>query len=370
MLVLARSYVVHPRLVFEVPADSFFDSFLELQAGLPAQFALEFARVDGVPQIVACAVGDIRDELLRRPLGVAQQPVHRPYDHPYQVDVLPFVEAPDVVRVGDLAPVEDHVDGPCMILDVQPVAHVLPAAVHGQRLLVADVVDEQRDELLRKLVGPVVVRAVSHQRRHPVRVVVGPHEVVGRGFRGRVGAVRGVLRLFGEELLAEGPAAALPARSISLGTGQLQRPVHLVGGDVVEQLACPITVPVFPCRLEQRERAQDVRTREGERIPDRAVDMAFGREVDDPVDVILTKQRPQHIQVADVPLLEHVVRGILDVPQVGEVPRIGQFVQVHDPVIRVFRHEQAYYVRADKARSARNQDSAFHGLFSVSRFMQ
>ena len=33
-------------------------------------------------------------------------------------------------------------------------------------------------------------------------------------------------------------------------------------------------------------------------------------------------------------------------------PRIGQFVQVHDPVIRVFRHEQAYYVRADKARAA------------------
>ena len=234
----------------------------------------------------------------------------------------------------------------------------------------ADIVDEQRDELLRELVGPVVVRTVGHQRRHPVRVVVSSHEVVGRGFRSRVGAVRRVLRLFGEELLAEGPAAALPARSISLGTGQLQRPVHLVGGDVVEQFALPLAVPVFPCRLEQRERAQDVRPREGERIPDRAVDMAFGRKVDDPVDIILTEQRPQHIQVADVTLLEHVVRGILDVPQVGKVPRVGQFVQVHDPVIRVFRHEQAYYVRADKARSARNQDSAFHGLFSVSRFMQ
>ena len=253
-----------------------------------------------------------------------------------------------------------------MILDVQPVAHVLPAAVHGQRLLVADVVDEKRDQLLRELVGPVVVRAVGHQRRHPVRVVVGSHEVVGRGFRGRVGAVRRVLRLFGEELLAEGPAAALPARSISLGTCQLQRPVHLVGGDVVEQFALPLSVPVFPCRLEQRERTQDVRTREGERIPDRAVDMAFGRKVDDPVDVILPEQRPQHIQVADVTLLEHVVRGILDVPQVGKVPRIGQFVQVHDPVIRVFRHEQAYYARADKARAARNQDGAFWCHYLVS----
>ena len=357
-------------MVLEVPANRLFDPLFKLQAGLPAQFALEFARVDGVPQIVACAVCDIRDELLRRPFGVAQQPVHRPDDHPYQVDVLPFVEAPDVIRIGDLTPVEDHVDGPRMVFDIQPVAHVLATAVHGQRLSVADVVDEQRNELLRKLVGPVVVRAVGHQRRHPVRVVVGSHEVVGRGFRGRVGAVRRVLRLFGEELLAEGPAAALPARSISLGTCQLQRPVHLVGGDVVEQFALPLSVPVFPCRLEQRERAQDVRTREGERIPDRAVDMAFGRKVDDPVDVILPEQRPQHIQVADVTLLEHVVRGILDVPQVGKIPGIGQLVEVDDPVIGVFVHEKADYVRADKARAARNQDGAFHGLFSVSRFMQ
>ena len=158
--------------------DSFLDSFLELQAGLPAQFALEFARVDGVPHIVPRAVCDIRDEFLRRPLGVAQQPVHRPDDHPYQVDVLPFVEAPDVVRVGDLAPVEDHVDGPCMVLDVQPVADIFPAAVHRQRSSAADVVDEKRDQLLRKLIRTVVVRAVGYDSRHPVCVVEGAHEVV------------------------------------------------------------------------------------------------------------------------------------------------------------------------------------------------
>ena len=171
-------------MVLEVPANRLFDPLFKLQAGLPAQFALEFARVDGVPQIVACAVCDIRDELLRRPFGVAQQPVHRPDDHPYQVDVLPFVETSDVVRVGDLALVEDYVDGPCMVLDVQPVADIFPAAVHRQRPSVADIVDEQRDELLRELVGPVVVRTVGHQGRHAVGVVIGPDEVVARGFGG------------------------------------------------------------------------------------------------------------------------------------------------------------------------------------------
>ena len=42
--------------------DSFLDSFLKLQAGLPAQFPLEFARVDGVSQVVARTVGDVRNQ--------------------------------------------------------------------------------------------------------------------------------------------------------------------------------------------------------------------------------------------------------------------------------------------------------------------
>ena len=108
-------------MVLEVPADRLFDPLLELQAGLPAQLVFEFARVDGVSQVVARAVGDIRDQLFRSAFGIAQQPVHGFDDHPYQVDVLPFVETPDVVRVGDLALVEDHVDGPCVVLDVEPV---------------------------------------------------------------------------------------------------------------------------------------------------------------------------------------------------------------------------------------------------------
>ena len=244
-------------------------------------------------------------------------------------------------------------------LDVQPVADVLPAAVHRQRSSAADVVDEKRDQLLRELVRTVVVRAVGNQRRHAIRVVVGPHEVVGRGFRGRVGAVRIVLRLFGEELLAERTSAALPARGIPCGACQLQSTVHLVGGDVVEQLPVPLSIPVLPRRFEQRQRAHDVRTREGERILDRAVHMAFGREVDDPVDAVLLKQLTHRFEVADVAPDKSIVGPLLDIPQVGQIARIGQLVEVDDPVIGVFVHEKADYVRADKARAARDQDSAF-----------
>ena len=347
--------------------DSFLDSFLKLQAGLPAQFPLEFARVDGVSQVVARTVGDVRNQFLRCPFGIAQQPVHGSDDDPYQVDVLPFVETSDVVRVGDLALVEDYVDGPCMVLDVQPVADIFPAAVHRQRSSAADVVDEKRDQLLRKLIRTVVVRAVGHQRRHAVCVVVGPYEVVGRGFRGRVGAVRIVLRLFGEELLAERTSAALPARGIACRAGKLQRAVHLVGGDMVEQLPVPLSVPVLPRRFEQRQRAHDVRTRESERIPDRAVHVALGCEVDHPVDAVLPEQFTHRLEVADVAPDESVVRPLLDVPQVGKVASIGQLVEVDDPVIGVFGHEKTDHMRADEARAARDEDSALHSDWIIRR---
>ena len=73
---------------------------------------------------------------------------------------------------------EDEVDGTGVVLDEEPVAHVLALAIDGQRLAMADVVDEQRNQLLRELIGAVVVRAVGNDDGHAVSVVIGTHEVV------------------------------------------------------------------------------------------------------------------------------------------------------------------------------------------------
>ncbi len=121
--------------------------------------------------------------------GVAEQTVYGADDHLDEVDVLPLVEAADVVGLGHAASVEDQVDGAGVVFDEEPVAHVLALAVDGQRLAVADIVDEQRDELFGELVGAVVVGAVGHQRGHAVGVVVGAHEVVARCLGGAVGGV-------------------------------------------------------------------------------------------------------------------------------------------------------------------------------------
>ena len=353
LLVLAGGDAVHPLLVVEVPAHGLLDALLELEARLPAELALQLAAVDGVAHVVPLAVGHVGDQVHVLALGASEQAVHRPDQHPHDVDVLPLVEAPDVVGLGDSALVEYQVDRPRVVLHVEPVAHVLALPVDRKRLAVAYVVDEQRYQLLRELVGAVVVGAVGHYRGHAVGVVVGAHEVVGARLARAVGAVRAVLRLLGEELLPEGQV--LPARRgrraerglHALGARHLQGPVDLVGGDVVEALplvASGLPLPAPPRGLKQAQGAQHVGAREGERVADAAVHVALRREVDHPVHAVALHKGAHLLEVADVRALEHVVRARLHVLQVLQIPRVGQLVHIDYAVFGVLLHEQPHYV--------------------------
>ena len=89
-----------------------------------------------------------------------------------------------------------------MVDDVKPVAHVFPFAVDRKGLAVADIVDEQRNQLFRELVGTVVVGTVGYDGRHAVGVVESTDEVVAAGFGSGVGTVRVIFRGFQEESLA------------------------------------------------------------------------------------------------------------------------------------------------------------------------
>ena len=130
LLVLARGDVVHPRLVVQIPADSFVDTLLELETGAPAQLAVQFRSVYRIAKVVARAVRDVGDEAVRIALRIAQDTVHGLDDDLDKVDVLPLVETAYVVSLGHLAPVEDEVDRPRVVLHIQPVANVLALAVH------------------------------------------------------------------------------------------------------------------------------------------------------------------------------------------------------------------------------------------------
>ena len=309
-------------------------------------------------------VGDEGDELLRLTLGIAEKTVHCLDDDLDEVDVLPLVETADVVCVGDLSLMEDEVDGARVVFHKQPVADILALSVDGQRLSVADVVDEEGYQLLWELVGTVVVRAVGDDRRHSVCVVVCAHEVVAACLGGGVGGVGIVFGGLKEELRSVGHVVL--ARCLggegcrnTFWMGQLKGSVDLVGGYVVEALSLVLLrqgLPVFLCGLEEGEGAHDVCAGEREGILDGAVHVAFCGEVDYAVDLILPDDASHLVEVGYVGLDEGIVASVLDVTEVGEVAGIGQLVEVYDTVVGIFVYEEADYMGADESGAACYED--------------
>ena len=207
-----------------------------------------------------------------------------------------------------------------MVLNEQPVAHVLTLAIDGERLAVADIVDEQRNQLLRELIGSVVVRTIGHDDRHAVGIVVGTHEVVRRSLGGTVRRMRIVLRGLQEELvtICQVMLSTRSGRSErwfnALRMRQLQCAIHLVSRDMVEALALVTLRQCLPIEfgsLQKAQRTHHVGLGKGKRVLDGAVHMALSSEVDDAVDLLVLHQLVESIEIADVHLHKLVVRLVL-----------------------------------------------------------
>ena len=123
-------------------------------------------------------VGHERNEIIIRSLRAAKQPVHSLDKNLDQVNVLPLVETTYVIRLGNLSLMENQFDRPGVILDIEPVTDILPFSIDRKRTTLPDVVDEQRNQFFRELVRTVIVRAVRHDRRHPVGVMIGPDKMI------------------------------------------------------------------------------------------------------------------------------------------------------------------------------------------------
>ena len=55
--------MIHPFQVIEIPFYHFFDTLLKLERWLPAEFLLEFTRIDGITHIVPLSICYISDEI-------------------------------------------------------------------------------------------------------------------------------------------------------------------------------------------------------------------------------------------------------------------------------------------------------------------
>lgn len=103
--------------------------------------------------------------------GISEQTVNGLDHNLDEVDVLPFIEASDVVGLGGATLVEDEVDGAGVILDIEPVTYILAFSIDRKRLSLAYIVDEQGYEFFRELIRAVIVGTVRDHDRHSVCVV-------------------------------------------------------------------------------------------------------------------------------------------------------------------------------------------------------
>jgi len=250
--------------------------------------------------------------------------------------VRPLARPSDVVDLAGAPRVQDKVQSPAVVLHVQPVADGEPIAVDGQRLPSEGLDDERRDELLRVLVGPVVVRAAGHDHPQPEGVVVGPDQKVGPGLARRVGAVRPERTLLGE-------GAPWAEGAVDLVRGDLDEPRH----------------PGRPGRLKEHLGPQNVRADEDLRSGDAAVHVGLGREVHDGIHA---GGQPAHQSpVGDVAPDELVPLVTGDFGETIGVARVGQLVEVHHPVRRMAPQEVAHEVRADEPGATGHQDGSTRG---------
>ena len=91
--------------------------------------------------------------------------------------------------------------------------------------------------------------------------------------------------------------------------------------------------------------------------------MAFGREVDDGVDVVLFDGLGHFVGIADIAPNEGVAGIVADIGQVVQVGRVGEFVVDDDVVVGIFRQHVVDEVGADEAGPAGDKD-VLHGEIS------
>ena len=107
-------------------------------------------------------------------LGDLQNAEH----HAHDLQVRGRLPKSDVVDFAGPACIEYSVQRPAVVFHKDPVAFVEAVAVDGKLLAFERISDHEREELLRKLVGPVIVRAASNDSGKAVGPAKTPHQEV------------------------------------------------------------------------------------------------------------------------------------------------------------------------------------------------
>ena len=142
LLIITRSYIIHPSFIVQIPLYCFLYTLFKLKTRFPTKFALKLARVNSITSIMAKTIGNVSDEIHILTFLAAKKSINCVNQNFDNVDILPLIKSTDIISIGNLAFVENSINCSCVILNIEPVTHIKAFAVNGQRFAMTDVINK------------------------------------------------------------------------------------------------------------------------------------------------------------------------------------------------------------------------------------
>ena len=215
---------------------------------LPAGFALELLARQRIAPVMPGPVRHIFDQA-GRSAGDRQYLLHHGL-------VGQGAIAADVINLAVAPLAEQSENRLAVIFHIQPVPDLHSVAIHRKRLSVEGVGDHQRDQLLGKLAGSVVVGGARDDHRQLVGPVIAQRQKIGAGFARRI------------------RTAGLQRKLLVGFQRRVQTAVHFVGGNMNEALHA-----MRAHGLQQIEGAPQIGFKHGLRRENAAVHVGLGGEM-------------------------------------------------------------------------------------------
>ncbi|EKD34351.1 MAG: hypothetical protein ACD_75C02377G0001, partial [uncultured bacterium] len=259
-------------------------------------------------------------------------------------EIFFFVVAADIVTLA-IAALCEYLDYRlAMIPDKQPVPHIFTVAVDRQGLVVQGVVEHQRNQFLRKLVGAVVIGTVGDAHRQPIGVEIGAGQVIRGGLGGGIRRTR------------------IVGRGLGKPAGFAKRTVHFIGAHMEKARPAHPGIRRKPAvfgHFEQGKRSFDIGSDKCSGAGDRTIDMGFRGKVDDGIDQFFPEQLRHQVTIADIPADKAIPLPFFYPRKVLQVAGIGQFIKIDHPPVRMIAVQQPDKIGADEPASSGHQHSTF-----------
>jgi hypothetical protein len=226
-----------------------------------------------------------------------------------------------------------------VILDIEPIAYIQALAVDRQGLVMECVDDHQRDELLREMIGSIVIGTTADGYRESVCPVIGKDQKI----RGSLGAAVGTAGM---------DRCLLSKKQVRSVDGKIS--VNLIRRDLMIARNA-----VLSAGINERRSADDVGLQEDLRILDRAVYMSLRRKIDDDIRFFLLKKTLYALTVTDIQFDKSKSRMIHNRCKGGKIACVGQLIHTDDTVFRMFLHLVKHKVASNKSSSSGHNNSHF-----------